>query len=146
VRTERAALAVMDRDRPREHPVHSHQATDEHSPSAPPGPAGLLAMGLAGGLVPSPSALLVFLAALGLGHPWFGVALVLAFGVGMAGTLAATGLVVSRLRARAESRLRSAPRSRLRPLLDATPVLAATGVLVLGVLLTLRGLGGPGPL
>jgi ABC-type nickel/cobalt efflux system permease component RcnA len=103
-------------------------------------------MGLAGGLVPSPSALLVFLAALGLGHPWFGVALVLAFGVGMAGTLAATGLVVSRLRARAESRLRSAPRSRLRPLLDATPVLAATGVLVLGVLLTLRGLGGPGPL
>lgn len=58
-------------------------------------------MGLVGGLVPSPSALLLLLAALALGRPWFGFALVLAFGVGMAASLAAVGLlardVVTRL-------------------------------------------------
>lgn len=50
-------------------------------------------MGLVGGLVPSPSALLLLLAATALGRAWFGFALVLAFGVGMAVSLAAVGLL-----------------------------------------------------
>lgn len=40
---------------------------------------------LAGGLVPSPSALVVLLAAIALGRTIFGVALVLVYGLGMAG-------------------------------------------------------------
>ncbi len=50
-------------------------------------------MGLVGGLVPSPSALLLLLAATALGRAWFGFALVLAFGIGMAVSLAAVGLL-----------------------------------------------------
>jgi len=44
-------------------------------------------MGIAGGLVPSPSALVVLLGAIALGRTWFGVVLVLGYGVGMAATL-----------------------------------------------------------
>ena len=68
-------------------------------------------MGLAGGLLPSPSAVLVFLGALAVGHPWFGVALVVAFGLGMATTLAVVGVLVMRLRERVERRLVRRPGS-----------------------------------
>jgi ABC-type nickel/cobalt efflux system permease component RcnA len=54
----------------------------------------LLGLGLAGGLTPSPSALIVLLASTAAGHPWVGVAAVVAFGIGMAGTLATVGLVI----------------------------------------------------
>jgi high-affinity nickel-transport protein len=53
-------------------------------------------MGVAGGLVPSPSALVVLLGAIGLGHTAFGVLLVAAYGVGMAGGLTAAGLLLIR--------------------------------------------------
>jgi ABC-type nickel/cobalt efflux system permease component RcnA len=48
-------------------------------------------MGIAGGLVPSPSALIVLLGAVGLGRTAFGVLLVLAYGAGMAAMLTAAG-------------------------------------------------------
>ena len=51
-------------------------------------------IGIAGGLVPSPSALVVLLAAIGLGRTAFGILLVVAYGVGMAGTLAGAGLLL----------------------------------------------------
>jgi ABC-type nickel/cobalt efflux system permease component RcnA len=57
-------------------------------------------MGIAGGLVPSPSALVILLGAIGLGRTGFGILLVLAYGVGMAGMLTAAGLVLIRLRDR----------------------------------------------
>lgn len=43
--------------------------------------------------MPSPSALLLLLAAVALGRAWFGFVLVLAFGIGMAASLAAVGLL-----------------------------------------------------
>jgi ABC-type nickel/cobalt efflux system permease component RcnA len=49
---------------------------------------------LAGGLVPSPSALVVLLGAIGLGRAGLGVLLVIAYGIGMAGTLTAVGLLL----------------------------------------------------
>ncbi|MGH4022502.1 MAG: hypothetical protein ACRDT0_25340, partial [Pseudonocardiaceae bacterium] len=55
------------------------------------GRPALLGMGVAAGLVPSPSAMLVLLAAIGLGRTWFGVLLVLGYGIGMAATLTAVG-------------------------------------------------------
>ena len=60
-------------------------------------------MGLVGGLVPSPSALLLLLAAVALGRAWLGVFLVLAFGVGMALSLAAVGLLARDMVLRLES-------------------------------------------
>jgi nickel/cobalt exporter len=55
---------------------------------------GLAGIGLAGGLVPSPSALVVLLGAIGLGRAGLGVALVIAYGLGMAATLTTVGLLL----------------------------------------------------
>ena len=107
-------------------------------------PRGLVAIGLAGGLLPSPSAVIVFLGALGLGRPWFGVALVVAFGIGMATTLATVGVLVMRLRERAERRLGARPGSRFAPLLRMVPVLTAAAVIVLGAALAVRGFSSTG--
>jgi ABC-type nickel/cobalt efflux system permease component RcnA len=60
----------------------------------PGGRLGLGGIGLAGGLVPSPSALVVLLGAIGLGRAGLGVLLVVAYGIGMAGTLTAVGLLL----------------------------------------------------
>ena len=95
-------------------------------------------------MLPSPSAVIVFLGALGLGRPWFGVALVIAFGVGMATTLAVVGLLVMRLRERAEARLASRPSSRFAPLLRIVPLFTAVAVVGLGAALALRGLSSTG--
>ena len=51
-------------------------------------------MGVAGGLVPSPSALVVLLGAIALGRTWFGITLVLCYGIGMAATLTAAGILL----------------------------------------------------
>jgi ABC-type nickel/cobalt efflux system permease component RcnA len=96
-------------------------------------------MGLAGGLLPSPSAVLVLLGALAVGHPWFGVALVVAFGLGMATTLAVVGVLVMRLRERVERRLLRRPGTRVAVLLTVLPVLTAVTVTGLGLLLALKG-------
>ena len=52
-------------------------------------------MGFAGGLMPSPSAIVVLLGAVALGHAWFGVLLVLAYGLGLAMTLTGVGLFIT---------------------------------------------------
>jgi ABC-type nickel/cobalt efflux system permease component RcnA len=89
-------------------------------------------MGVAGGLVPSPSALVVLLGAVALGRTWFGVLLVLGYGLGMAATLTAVGLVLVRLRDRL------AAVERLRDRLTALPVITAALVLTVGVGLAVR--------
>ncbi len=94
-------------------------------------------MGVAGGLVPSPSALLVLLGATALGRAWFGVVLVLAYGVGMAVTLTVAGLLLLRARALLDRRGWSLGRgARLVRLL---PLGTAGIVVVLGLALVLRG-------
>jgi ABC-type nickel/cobalt efflux system permease component RcnA len=136
-------VAEHDHDHEHEHD-HPHHHDEQPAPLDPPSRRGLIAMGLAGGLLPSPSALLVLLGAVALGHAWFGVVLVVAFGLGMAGTLAVVGLLVMRLRERAELRLRDHPASRLAPLLRIAPVATAAVVVVLGAVLAWRGLGTTG--
>ncbi len=66
----------------------------------------LTALGIAGGLVPSPSALVVLLGAIALGRTGFGILLVLAYGVGMAATLTAAGLLLVAARDRWKLNLR----------------------------------------
>ena len=67
------------------------------------GTARLAAVGLVGGMVPSPSALLVLLGGIALGRTWFGALLVLAYGIGMAGALVGTGLLLVAARDRIEA-------------------------------------------
>lgn len=66
---------------------------------------GLVGMGAAGGLVPSPSALVILLSAIALGRTAFGVLLVLAYGIGMAATLTAAGVLLVHVRDRWVNRL-----------------------------------------
>jgi nickel/cobalt transporter (NicO) family protein len=133
--------AVAAPPHPHDHP-HPHQ--HGHLSGAASSPRGLVAIGLAGGLLPSPSAVLVFLGAMSVGHPWFGVLLVVAFGVGMATTLAAAGVLVMHLRGRVERRLAlrpATPAGWTSRTLAALPLVTAAAVIVLGVLLALRGVG-----
>ena len=78
--------------------THSHGGR-EHS-HLPPGAEGgrvtwrsLLALGISGGLLPCPSALVVLLSAISLHRVGYGLALVVAFSLGLAATLTGIGLV-----------------------------------------------------
>jgi nickel/cobalt transporter (NicO) family protein len=120
-------------------PGHSHSHSHGHGGVG--GRGGLIGMGVAGGLVPSPSALIVLLASIGLGRTLFGVALVLAYGLGMAATLTGAGFLLVRMRGRLERRsadLRARPL--LTRLVAAAPVLTASLVLLVGLALVARGL------
>ena len=100
-------------------------------------------MGLAGGLVPSPSALVVLLGAIALGRIPFGLALVVFYGVGLAVTLIAAGLLMVRF----ESTVRRWTQSRgtvlgggLLALTNALPLLSGLGIIGAGMLLLLRSI------
>ncbi len=54
----------------------------------------LLALGISGGLVPCPSALVLLLSAIAIGRVGFGLMLVLAFSLGLAAVLTALGLLL----------------------------------------------------
>ncbi|WP_144122556.1 sulfite exporter TauE/SafE family protein [Catellatospora sichuanensis] len=62
--------------------------------------SSLAALGVAGGLVPSPTALVVLLGAAALGRLWFGIILIVVYGLGMAAMLTAAGLLLLRVRDR----------------------------------------------
>ena len=117
---------------------HNHDHPHGHDHVARPGRAGLVGMGIAGGLVPSPSALIVLLGSVALGRTAFGVLLVLAYGLGMASTLTAAGLLAVRLSDRARRRWGS---SRVLTRLSAmAPVVTGSLVVTVGLGLTVRGL------
>ena len=130
---------ARSRPRPRPRPSHDHAGRWQggHSHGAAAGRGGLIGMGVAGGLVPSPSALIVLLASIGLGRTVFGVVLVLAYGLGMAATLTAVGLLLVRFRGRLERR--TADSRWQRRVATAAPVLTASLVLVVGLGLIARG-------
>ena len=86
---------------------HVHPRDQHHDDAAPLSRRRLLTLGFAGGLVPTPTAIVVLLGATAIGRAWFGVALVLAYGVGMAATLVAAGLLLARARHLLELRARS---------------------------------------
>jgi ABC-type nickel/cobalt efflux system permease component RcnA len=92
-------------------------------------------MGAAGGLVPSPSALVVLLASVALGRTAFGVLLVLAYGLGMAGTLTVAGLSLIRL----EARLSRQASARWAAVARVVPAVTAVLVLLVGLFLAVRG-------
>jgi ABC-type nickel/cobalt efflux system permease component RcnA len=95
-------------------------------------------MGVAGGLVPSPSALVVLLGAIALGRTWFGITLVLCYGMGMAATLTAAGILLVRVSDRWAGRV--AHRLGSQRLAGAAPVMTAGLVLVVGLGLATRSL------
>jgi ABC-type nickel/cobalt efflux system permease component RcnA len=122
------------------HGDHAHETySREGKRPRRTGLPALLGVGLAAGLVPSPSALVVLLGAVALSRTFFGVLLVVGYGLGMALTLTAAGLLLSgggsRFAALAERRLPS-----LRRYTRYAAVLTALAVLTVGISLTLRSL------
>jgi nickel/cobalt transporter (NicO) family protein len=120
--------------------AHPHAHAHEHEHERPRR-GGVVLMGFAGGLVPSPSAVVVLVGAAALGQAWFGFALVLAYGAGLAASLTLIGVLVAgggrwlgRLLA---SRAGAGWLGRLPAVL---PAGSAALVVVLGVGLALRGL------
>jgi ABC-type nickel/cobalt efflux system permease component RcnA len=136
-----------------EHHEHEHGAHDHiHSHGGRPhrhGPLageqlmtwrGLLAMGFVGGLLPSPSAVVVLLGAIALGRAWFGVLLVIVYGLGMAATLTGAGLLLLRARRALDRRATALRPGRLVDLASRlVPTATAAVIVVVGVYLTARG-------
>ena len=73
--------------------THTHDGhTHSHLPPEEVSWKSLLALGISGGLLPCPSALVLMLSAISLGRIGYGLVLTLAFSMGLAATLTAVGL------------------------------------------------------
>lgn len=116
---------------------HSHDGGRAHR-HLPPGADGstitwrsLLMLGISGGLLPCPSALVVLLSAISLHRVGFGLLLVIAFSLGLAATLTGVGLAflyAGRLFKR-PARFASGPLVRLLPAVSAFVIMCA-GLLI----------------
>lgn len=130
------------------HDGHSHHHHDHHhihdgnhhshlppmTDEAPPSWRSLLTLGVSGGLVPCPSALVVLLSAVALGRVGFGLVMVLAFSLGLAGVLTGLGLLLVRTK-RLFDRLPSQMR-----LVKVLPAVSALVVALIGVGITTQAL------
>ncbi len=114
-----------------------------HTHDTAPTVRGTILLGFAGGLVPSPSAVVVLVGAAALGQAWFGLLLVVAYGVGLALTLTAAGFAVVKLGTGMNRVLDRRPRwttSTVAVLVRRTaPLASALVVVALGVGLVLKG-------
>jgi nickel/cobalt transporter (NicO) family protein len=105
--------------------MHSHGGGAMHS-HLPPGASGekvtwrsLLTLGISGGLVPCPSAMVLLLTAVALNKTAYGMLLVVAFSVGLAITLTAVGLAFLYARNRFHKPRQGARWAQLLPILSA---------------------------
>jgi nickel/cobalt exporter len=109
-----------------DHHDHDHEMTSK----------GILGVGIAAGLLPCPSALVVLLSAIALHRVGLGLALIVAFSFGLAATITGIGLVAVYAR-RAFSRVSLEGR-----LVRALPAASAALILVVGVVITAKALPG----
>lgn len=110
--------------------THTHGGV-AHTHEAPRDLRTLLAMGFAGGLSPSPSAVVVLLGAAALGRAWYGVLLVVAYGLGLAAALTGIGFALARWGDRLRDRLGAGHRHRL--IARRLPAATATVIVAVGV-------------
>ena len=94
----------------------------------------LLAVGISGGLLPCPTALVVLLAAVSLHRVGYGLVLILAFSIGLAGAMTAVGLAA--VSARRFLRTKSFDGRIVRAL----PAVSALLILVIGLAMTVRSI------
>jgi len=122
-------------------PEHSHGGlTHSHVP-APDSTItwrSLFALGLAGGLIPSTSALLILLGSIAAGRPAFGFVLVVAFGFGMAAVMSGVGLVMVAARQRLDRLPSGGGLARVR---ETVPLIAAVLVFAFGLVPTVQAVG-----
>jgi nickel/cobalt exporter len=112
-------------------PAHHH---DHHEHAGSVGPRSLLGVGISGGLIPCPTALVVLLAAVSLHRVGYGLILILAFSLGLAATMTAIGFLAVTAKRAFERVDFEAGVVRL------VPAVSALAVLGLGVAMTARAL------
>jgi nickel/cobalt transporter (NicO) family protein len=115
---------------------HGHEHHHHHDHDSALTSKGILGVGIAAGLLPCPSALVVLLSAIALHRIGLGLALIVAFSLGLAATITAIGLVAVFAR-RTFSRL-----SLDGPLVRALPAASAALILAVGLVITARALPG----
>lgn len=115
---------------------HRHDNGNHHHHDDRLTSKGILGIGLAAGLLPCPSALVVLLSAIALHRVGLGLALIVAFSVGLAATITAIGLVAV-LAQRAFGRL-----SLNGPIVRTLPAVSAALILAAGVVITVKALPG----
>ncbi len=121
---------------PHEHgPFGAHTHIVESTDGKPPTYRSILWLGVSGGIVPCPAALIVLLAAIHIGRLPLGLLLILSFSVGLAAVLVLVGIAV--VRASGAVRRRFGARSRALLLL---PVVSSVLITVLGLFLVAQTL------
>ncbi|MFJ9149712.1 sulfite exporter TauE/SafE family protein [Streptomyces sp. NPDC102270] len=132
-----------DHDHAHSHALEHTHGGFTHTHAVAPTLRGTLLLGFAGGLVPSPSAVVVLVGAAALGQAWFGLLLVVAYGVGLALTLTAAGFAVVRLGSGVTRLLDRRPRLAASPMTAlvrrTAPLMSAFVVVALGAGLVLKG-------
>ncbi|MDV7219114.1 sulfite exporter TauE/SafE family protein [Streptomyces prunicolor] len=132
-----------DHPHPHDHAVEHTHGGFTHTHETAPTIRGTILLGFAGGLVPSPSAVVVLVGAAALGQAWFGLLLVVAYGVGLALTLTAAGFAVVKLGTGMNRVLDRRPRWTTSPIAvlvrRTLPLGSAFVVVALGVGLVLKG-------
>lgn len=118
-----------------DHGSHHHHDHEHHHDDRLTS-KGILGVGVAAGLLPCPSALVVLLSAIALHRVGLGLALIVAFSVGLAATITAIGLVAV-LAQRAFGRL-----SLNGPIVRTLPAISAALILAVGVVITAKALPG----
>ncbi|NJN91446.1 MAG: high-affinity nickel-transporter, partial [Leptolyngbyaceae cyanobacterium SL_5_14] len=123
---------------------HDHTSTSTLTPHVhshlPPGVDGpvtwrsLLALGISGGLVPCPAALVLLLSAIALGNAGLGLVLVLAFSAGLAIVLTGLGLLL----VYAKRLFKQVPSQRR--LIKILPVISALSIILIGFGISTRAL------
>jgi nickel/cobalt transporter (NicO) family protein len=119
--------ARLNERRHRDHDHHHHHHHHHHH-------GGLLAVGISGGILPCPSALVVLLAAISLHRVAFGLILIVAFSLGLA--LAITGVGAAAVLAKDAFARRGFDGLLVRAL----PAVSAAVILAAGVAMTVRAL------
>jgi ABC-type nickel/cobalt efflux system permease component RcnA len=97
------------------------------------GPRGLVALALAGGILPAPSALLVLLASIQAHRVAYGLGLLVAFSAGLAAALLGVGLGALRAREVLARRLPATVST-------VVPIVSAAAIVLVGATIAIRGL------
>jgi nickel/cobalt exporter len=126
------AAVLRSRLRHRRHHAHGHHHHHHDQTPDTLSLRSLLAVGVSGGLLPCPSALVVLLAAISLHRIAFGLVLIVAFSAGLALTITGIGLVAVLARSAFRRIGFDGPLVRLLPAASALVILAA------GLAMTLR--------
>jgi len=138
--------ALRSASEPEHRHDHGHAGDHDHPHVPPEGPItmrSLIGLGVSGGIVPCPSALVVLIAAISQHRIGLGMVLILAFSLGLAATLTAIGLAVI-YGGRLVARLRPERRLFGSRFAGALPAISASVIVVVGAIITLRAMPGIG--